>query len=120
MDIKVIGIVVCDSSQFFRAELDRLLSEFNERFHMQAQLGEYELFDQYIGPGYGQTYEVQRRWMRKLKDVEGVLLDPSYGGKAFCGMMEMISEGNFRSNDRVLFIHTGGIWGLVAEHTDIL
>jgi 1-aminocyclopropane-1-carboxylate deaminase/D-cysteine desulfhydrase-like pyridoxal-dependent ACC family enzyme len=49
--------------------------------------------------------------------TEGVLLEPSYTGKAAAGMIAAIRRGDFTREDTVIFVHTGGLPGLFA-HSD--
>ncbi len=50
-------------------------------------------------------------WMRDFFRSEGVLLDPCYTGKAFYGLHQEILAGRFPAGSRILFLHTGGIFG---------
>ena len=45
---------------------------------------------------------------------EGLFLDPVYTGKAFAGLLALAREGVFASDDKVLFLHSGGAGGLFA------
>ena len=47
--------------------------------------------------------------------TEGVLLEPTYTGKAAAGMIAAIRRGDFTSDDAVVFVHTGGLPGLFAR-----
>jgi len=49
--------------------------------------------------------------------TEGVLLEPSYTGKAAAGMIAAIRRRDFKHDDTVIFVHTGGLPGLFA-HSD--
>ncbi len=46
---------------------------------------------------------------------EGLLLDPVYTGRAAAGMIDLIRQGFFGSEESVLFWHTGGTPALFAE-----
>ena len=48
--------------------------------------------------------------------TEGVVLDPVYTGKAFRGVLSEIQRGRFRRDSNILFIHTGGLFGLFAQY----
>ena len=52
--------------------------------------------------------------VRMLAQVEGILLDPVYTGKAMAGLIALIRSGTFKSGQRVLFVHTGGAPALYA------
>ena len=45
--------------------------------------------------------------------ASGVILDPVYTGKAFFGLMRL-AQNELRGR-RVLFLHTGGLPGLLAD-----
>lgn len=68
--------------------------------------------DDYLGGGYAVVGELEREAIRTVARAEGLLLDPVYTGRAFGGLMDMIRQGIFGPNERVLFWHTGGTGGL--------
>ncbi len=70
------------------------------------------VFDGYIGEGYGRTTPEQLSFIRDVASLEGLLLDPVYTGKALFGLAQEIRKGTFRKGERILFIHTGGVFGL--------
>jgi 1-aminocyclopropane-1-carboxylate deaminase/D-cysteine desulfhydrase-like pyridoxal-dependent ACC family enzyme len=45
----------------------------------------------------------------------GLVLDPVYTGKALYGLAKAIERGEIAKGARVLFLHTGGLPGLLAE-----
>ncbi|MGH8167250.1 MAG: pyridoxal-phosphate dependent enzyme, partial [Woeseiaceae bacterium] len=49
-----------------------------------------------------------------LARLEGLLFDPVYSGKALAGMIDLVQKGFFKSQDNIVFIHTGGSTGLFA------
>ncbi len=46
---------------------------------------------------------------------EGQVLDPVYTGKALYGLAEEIRKGRFTNKERVVFLHTGGMFGLFPQ-----
>ena len=54
---------------------------------------------------------------------EGILLDPTYSGKTFSLLLDLLRRGHFGADDHVVFLHTGGavsLFGypeLVADDT---
>lgn len=86
--------------------------------------------DDYLSGGYGK-YDFQIRGT--IKDIllaEGIALDPTYTGKAFYGMLDILKKNNYKN---VLFLHTGGtplffdllkgdgMWGydiILMQHTE--
>ncbi len=72
------------------------------------------VYDEYIGPGYGEPSDDMIEATRLLAKKEAILLDPVYSGKAFAGLMGLIKNKKFKKNDNILFIHTGGAASLSA------
>jgi L-cysteate sulfo-lyase len=66
----------------------------------------------YVGPGYGQPTEGMTEAVLMLARLEGVLLDPVYSGKAMAGVIDLIRKGEFRKDETIVFLHTGGAVGL--------
>ena len=73
---------------------------------------DFAVDDGYLGRGYGVVGELEREAMHTLARTEGVLLDPVYTGRAFGGLLDLIRQGAFRPDERVLFWHTGGTAGV--------
>lgn len=116
-DTKVIGIPICDNSQFFRDTVTKLVKEFNDQFQCEVSISEYDMWDEFIGPGSGIPYKEQMESMKSLTREEGIFLDPVYTGKAFYGLEQKIKDGYFKEGSKILFIHSGGIFGLLAQNT---
>jgi L-cysteate sulfo-lyase len=66
----------------------------------------------YVGAGYGQPTPEMTEAVLMLARLEGVLLDPVYSGKAMAGLIDLVRQGAFDRNERVVFLHTGGTVGL--------
>ena len=54
------------------------------------------------------------RFYTELAREEGVLLDPVYSGKAFRGMVAEIEKDPSRFGDKILFLHSGGLFATFA------
>jgi L-cysteate sulfo-lyase len=68
----------------------------------------------YIGPGYGEPTAGMNEAVLMLARTEGLLFDPVYSGKALAGMIDYIRQGRFTADQKIVFLHTGGIAGLFA------
>ena len=71
-------------------------------------------FDDYYQPGYMMPNPEMIEAVRLLAKTEGILLDPCYSGKAMAGLIDLIRNGYFKNNEKILFIHTGGSPALFA------
>jgi len=71
-----------------------------------------------LGSGYGIPTDSMRAAVRLLASTEGLLLDPVYGGKAFAGLVESATSGNYVAGQNILFVMTGGLPGLFAYRSE--
>ena len=70
------------------------------------------------GPGYSIPSQEGNEAIEMMMKLEGIVLDTCYTGKAFAGLVRRAREGFYKSDDNVLFIHTGGAGGLFAQDWD--
>ena len=71
----------------------------------------------YVGEGYGIPTASMIEAVELLARTEGILLDPVYSGKGFAGLVDLIRQGHFSKDDKVIFLHTGGAVGLFGYRT---
>ncbi len=74
----------------------------------------------YVGDGYGIPTAGMREAILLLARLEGLLFDPVYSGKGLAGMIDLVQKGHFKSDDNILFIHTGGSVGLFGYLDQLL
>ncbi len=126
--VPVHGMAVCDSVDYFESKIRADVHEWQTCFDNKVKpsidlKNSVPLFtnDKYIGPGYAKGYADMYATVAWLARNEGVILDPVYTGKAFHGMMEEIKTGSLSNCKNIVFVHTGGIFGLFpkAQHFNI-
>jgi D-cysteine desulfhydrase len=71
--------------------------------------------DDYLGAGYTVPTGGMLEAVALLARTEGILLDPTYSGKAMAGLIDLARRGRFARGENVLFLHTGGAPGLYAR-----
>ena len=76
--------------------------------------------DDYLGDGYAFVGETEREAIQMVGQMEGILLDPVYTGRAMGGLIDLIRWGAFTRGQSVLFWHTGGNAALPAFHDKLL
>ena len=63
----------------------------------------------YVGDkGYGLPAPSTLEAISMLGQLEGILLDPVYSGKAMAGLIDLVRGGHFKTGETVVFLHTGG------------
>ena len=73
----------------------------------------------YEGPGYGILTEGCAEAIALTGSAEGIILDPSYTGKAMAALIEDSRKGRTASDEAVVFIHTGGIPVLFESASEV-
>jgi L-cysteate sulfo-lyase len=62
----------------------------------------------YVGGGYGVPTPGMVEAVTLLAQTEGLLLDPVYSGKGMAGLIDLVRKGQFKKDENVVFLHTGG------------
>jgi D-cysteine desulfhydrase len=119
LPLEVVGYAVCDDARWFNAKVREDWQAARRRWpQLPAVRVEPVTQDHSAGPAYGIAPPEVYQLIVDLARLEGVVLDPVYTGKAFLGLLRDIREGFFDGVDDIIFVHTGGIFGLFAhEHS---
>jgi D-cysteine desulfhydrase family pyridoxal phosphate-dependent enzyme len=105
------GITATRSADATRAQVDRLVGEAATLLNLSdyGNPSTVRLFDNYRGEGPGIPSPEGREAIELVARTEGILLDPVYSGKGMAGLVDLIRQGEFKTADRVVFLHTGGL-----------
>lgn len=111
---RIIGINVCDNEDYFKKAITKVMQESAHYINQPVTIPTeaIKIIDGYVGKGYAQSQPQELQCIKDLASLEGVILDPVYTGKAFYGLLEEIRKGTFKDLQNILFIHTGGLYGL--------
>ena len=121
---KVYGINVCDDEDYFVNKVSADIEQWRQIYpdasaHLkQGPLG-IHVIDGYVGAGYGQADKDVFGTIKMLGALEGVVLDPVYTGKAFDGLLKEVRQGRFADEKNLIFVHTGGVFGLAPYAADL-
>ena len=121
MKMSVLGYAVCDNARYFHNKVLEDILQWREKFALDIDTDQLSINtnDNYIGPGYGIADPAIFEMIKTLARLEGVALDPVYTGKAFYGMVEDIKQGRFGDDKDIVFLHTGGLFGLLAQQQSL-
>lgn len=72
----------------------------------------WELMQKYHFGGYGKITEELIEFINDFKQQTDIPLDPIYTGKMLYGIIDLIKNGHFAKQNRILAIHTGGLQGI--------
>lgn len=114
---RIVGIPVSDSVAYFQTELRQLERGTNDAFELGLSESQtpIELIDGFIGEGYAIPYPAAIETAKLLARREGILLDPTYTAKGMTGTLDVIRRGDVRPGASPVFVHTGGVFGLMAR-----
>ena len=116
IDIPVLGIAVSRTTQDQQQLVEVLLRQTLTLLSLDPDMAEGRVVTDgsYFGDGYGMTTKAMIDAVKCCAQLEGLLLDPVYTGKAMAGLMDLCGQGVIAAGSNQLFIHTGGSAGLFA------
>lgn len=112
---RVRAVAVCDDAAYFERVIAKIVAEARAIDSSLVTPAELVVDDAARGPRYGVMDEAQRRLVVEVARASGVVLDPVYTGKAMHALDLAVKRGAVRRGARVLFLHTGGLPGLLAQ-----
>ncbi|MGZ3656731.1 MAG: 1-aminocyclopropane-1-carboxylate deaminase/D-cysteine desulfhydrase [Bdellovibrionota bacterium] len=111
---RIVGVNVCygkkESFDLVKKVLWAAIQERNLPLSFAAS--DIEILDGFVGRGYALSTKEELAFILKIAREEGVLVDPVYTGKALHGLYQTVKKDRNAFGKRVLFIHTGGGFGL--------
>lgn len=114
---KLLGISVDEPEGELKERVAFLASATTDMLGEKINIPSQDILvtDSYIGPGYGIMGTAEIEAIHLFARTEGLLLDPVYTGRAAAGMIDLIRQGYFRSNETIVFWHTGGTPAIFSD-----
>jgi len=72
---------------------------------------DFIFFDQYSLGGYAKTNKAYLSFCNSFFTQTTIPVDPVYNGKVAYALNELIKQGYFKNNTRLVWLHTGGLQG---------
>lgn len=113
---RLLGISVDQRDAVLGPRIANLVNEASRALSLDWRVNDdvADINDDYLGGGYAVVGEPEREAIRLLAQSEGLLVDPVYTGRALAGLIDLIRRGEFSTDQRVLFWHSGGQPALFA------
>ncbi len=118
LDVRVVGINVCDDRDYFIRVSGGICREAIARDDLDVSFDaerDLEIVDGYVGAGYALSQPDELKLIAHVCRREGLVLDPVYTGKAFFGMVDQLKADARIFGERIVFLHTGGLIGLFPQ-----
>ena len=114
---RVVSMAVCDDIEYFTNIIHNIstgaLQYLPEYKDATLERNHIEVLDKYVGLGYAISRPEELEFIKHVARKEAVILDPVYTGKAMYGVYNELKEGGkLVGSKNILFIHTGGMFGL--------
>jgi len=114
---KVYGANVCDSGHYFYGIIDKLYEELGAHKKSKDCLEMIHARNR----GYAVSSPEELAYIKEVALHTGILLDPVYTGKALFKLKEEVqSNPEHFGGKNVLFLHTGGAFGLYEKADELL
>jgi len=118
---RIVGFNVCDDEAYFVRAIGEIVESAMNRWKLPIRFerSEVEIVDGYVGAGYAKSSVAELETIRDVARAEGLVLDPVYTGKAFHGLRNELNRNRDRFGSRIVFLHTGGVFGLFPKADEL-
>lgn len=111
----VIGCSIGDPAAQVEQHVRDIWRDAVDRYGGEIPSSPWEIIDSHIGGGYGIVSDDELAAQVEATTLTGLILDPTYTGKALYGLRREIELGRFEHDDHVVFWHTGGGFAAFAH-----
>lgn len=110
-DVKVYAVAALKGASFLKETIKQRFFEAGFDHQMISEkMEQLNLLTDYHFGGYAKVNEELIQFMRKVEEKEGLPLDQVYTAKALYAMYDLLTLGRV-PEQRIAFIHTGGLQG---------
>jgi L-cysteate sulfo-lyase len=110
----IVGIDIDAEPLRVRADVIAFAREASHMLDVAFDEAKVEVVAGHAGPAYGVPHEATIEAIRLAGRLEALPLDPVYSGKGLAGLIALIRQGRWRTDEDVIFVHTGGEPALFA------
>ncbi len=108
---------ICDDANYFHGHIDETLHAMGLATNLDNKplrsRNIVDIIEGYKGQGYGLSTQEELDQLLEIFTVTGVSVDPVYTLKGVRGMLSELANNPARfAGKRVLYLHTGGVFGL--------
>lgn len=103
---QVHGIPVLKGGDFIQDEIQKI----------HPNISAVTLHTDYHFGGYAKTKPELIQFIEQFVSRTGIMIEPTYTGKLFFALDDLIAQDYFKTNARILVIHTGGLTGFLGMY----
>ena len=120
LNFKIFAVNVLHTAEFMTEKIIKLADECNSKYKIAGKIdySRFEVIGGYSKEGYKHIAPEKVTVIKEFARQTGIILDPAYTGKAFYAYNELFLKG--KKTTSVLFLHTGGLFGVFAKRKNYL
>ena len=112
----IAGLIEASHSQQHLLGFSALKGDFLSReLEQLTEKRNWQITDQYCCGGYAKTTPELLQFIRNFEQQYDIPLEQIYTGKMLLGLTDLIQQGTFPIDHRILVIHSGGLQGRLAQ-----
>ena len=118
VNARIASVNVCNDRDYFVRAIGNICEQAIADYHLDIDFDrqrDVDIIDGYVGLGYALSQNEELELICEVARTEGVFLDPVYTGKAFFGMIQELKRDPKCFGERIIFMHTGGVFGLFPK-----
>jgi len=122
VNARIASINVSNDRAYFVRAIGDICDQAIADYHLDIDFDrqrDVEIIDSYVGRGYAISQPEELELICEVARTEGIFLDPVYTGKAFFGMIQELKRDPKCFGEQIIFLHTGGIFGLFPKSDQI-
>lgn len=115
LDVRLVACSVGDPAEKIAAKVQSIWQEAAGLADAPTPNVGIEYNEAHIGGGYGIVSDDELAIQAEATSLTGLILDPTYTGKALAGLRSEILAGTYGADDNIVFWHTGGGFAVFAH-----
>lgn len=122
VNARIAAVNVCDDRGYFLEAIGTICETAIATYGLDISFDrerDIDIVDGYVGRGYALSRPEEMALIIDIARREGLFLDPVYTGKAFYGMIQELKRDPRCFGERIIFIHTGGLFGLFPQASEM-
>ena len=122
LNARIAGVNVSNDRDYFVRAIGDICDQAIADYHLDLDFDrqkDVEIIDGYVGLGYALSQPEELELICEVARTEGIFLDPVYTGKAFFGMIQELKRDPKCFGERIIFMHTGGLFGIFPKADQI-
>lgn len=99
---QILGFAALKNTDYLRDDIKQLLTQNHDN---------WQLITDYHFGGFAKINSKLVRFIQNFEQITAIPLEPIYTGKMLYGLFDLIGKGYFKSGQRIIALHTGGLQG---------